>query len=170
MKFNVGDYVKIKKGLKYGTTHNFVFEMQEYCGKEAKIVKIDKSYYKLDIDNEAWYWNENMLESVKSKKYAVIVEGNTVTVTDDEGNIGVAKCSPEDEFNLSTGISLAIDRLKWKPSSGEIFFTVDFTTEDNILKYIWSGTYDDEAYYKKGLVFKTRKEAIKTAKKMLEVI
>lgn len=168
MKYKVGDTVKIKEGLKEGYTPGLIEEMEKYCGKIAKIVDMDSNSYKLDIDYRCWYWNDNMLESSKSKKYEIIVEGNTVTVTDDKGNTGIAKCSPEDEFNLSTGISIAIDRLKWKPKRDENYWTVNFSYKLNVLEYTWCNDSCDKEFYKKGLVFKTKEEAEKVAKIMLD--
>ena len=101
VKMKVGDIVKIKENLKI-----FASGMKKYRGKQAKITHVTEKFYRLDIDDEKWAWTDDMLEPVSSKKYEVIVEGNTVTVKDSKGNEGIAKCSPEDEFNLSTGISL----------------------------------------------------------------
>ena len=38
-------------------------------------------------------------------------DGKTVRAVGKDGSTGVAKCSPEDEFNLSVGAKLAIDRM-----------------------------------------------------------
>lgn len=38
-------------------------------------------------------------------------DGKKVKAVRDDGKIGVARCSPEDEFDLSVGAKLAIDRL-----------------------------------------------------------
>ena len=143
--------------------------MEKYCGKIAKITEVRNGSYKLDIDNEGWHWYDDMLEPVKPKKYEITVEGNTVTVTDDNGNIGVAKCSPEDEFNLSTGISLAIERLRWKPNHHEHYWTIDFSYSNCVCDYMWENDRTDNRFFKKGVVFKTKEEATKVAKKMLEV-
>ena len=170
MKFKVGDIVKIKEGLTSENTRGFVSNMEKYCGKKAKITKISGMDYNLDIDEGEWYWYEDMLEDVRPKKYEITVEGNTVTVTDDEGNTGVAKCSPEDEFNLSTGISLAIDRLTWKPNQNENYWSIDFSQPDYVRKYQWVNDSVDNGFFKNGVIFKTKKEAVETAKKMLEVL
>lgn len=46
-------------------------------------------------------------------KIEIIVNGNKVIAKKD-GKVGVAKCSPEDEFDIFTGVRLAIDRLEEK--------------------------------------------------------
>ena len=39
-----------------------------------------------------------------------IIEGNVITVTLDDGRKGIAKCSPDDKFNLAFGTALAVAR------------------------------------------------------------
>ena len=111
-----------------------------------------------------------MVEPVQAKTYHITVEGNIVTVTDIKGNTGIAKCSLEDEFDLATGISLAIERLRWKPSLGEYYWTVDFGSPSLVYRHLWNNDSVDNMHFKNGVVFKTKKEAVKVAKKMLEVI
>ena len=38
------------------------------------------------------------------------IEGNVITVTLDDGRKGIAKCSPDDKFNLAFGTALAVTR------------------------------------------------------------
>lgn len=160
----VGDIVKIKENYEF-----FVNSMKEYRGKQAKITRVSGESYKLDIDDGRWNWTDDMLES--SKKYEVIVDGNTVTVKDDKGNTGIAKCSPEDKFNLSTGISLAIERLKWKPSLDEKYYTISFANKYNSVGiYTWANDSTDNTFYERGLIFRTEEEAEKAAKIMLDSI
>jgi hypothetical protein len=165
----VGDTVKIKENLiadkAYGG-ESFVYRMEEYRGKQARITDVGRPFYKLDIDDGRWNWTVDMLEPI-SKKYVVTVSGNTVTVKDDKGNTGIAKCSPEDEFNLSTGISIAISRLKWKPSLGERYFTICLADKNPI---IWDDDSIDNIFYERGLVFKTKEEAEEATKIMLDSI
>lgn len=63
----------------------------------------------------------NLAKEWQEGNYSVRVSGKTVTVSTmrfDKGSylgdreiIATAKCAPEDEFNLSTGVALAMDRL-----------------------------------------------------------
>ena len=175
----VGDIVKIKENLEadkvYGNEF-FTLGMEKYRGKQARIIDIitntGKPFYKLDIDDvddEKWNWTDDMLNPI-SKKYEVIVNGNTVTVKDDKGNEGIAKCSSEDEFNLSTGISLAISRFKWKPSFGEEYYTICSEYKNPIYNHIWTDDANDSCLYERGLVFKTKEEAKRAFKIMLDSI
>ena len=81
MKKKIGDEVRIKSNEWYiknnikGTIEHedfdFVFSMQQYCGKYAKIVAISKMYnaYILDIDNNDNFWADWMFDNIKDKKY-----------------------------------------------------------------------------------------------------
>lgn len=172
MKYKIGDIVKIKENLKvdeYYGDETFVYDMRGYRGRQAKITHIYTHGYDLDIDDGKWFWTDDMLEPVSYKKYEVTVAENTVIVKDSRGNEGIARCSPEDEFNLSTGISLAISRLG-KPSFGERYFTISFTGKNLITGFNWTDDDIDNTIYERGLVFKTKEEAEKVAKIMLDSI
>ena len=52
---------------------------------------------------------KNVMEELQGVTIKVI--GNKVIALDKDGNKGVAKCCPEDEFNLETGVSIACMRL-----------------------------------------------------------
>ena len=54
-------------------------------------------------------------------KYNVAVneKSKTVTVTLADGSVGVAKCCETDQFNLSTGIELALERAKVAKANAE---------------------------------------------------
>ena len=64
-KFKIGDKVKTHSGR--GTNIGYVNEMDDYCGKSAKIVS-DRNYsgeifYRLE--NIPFNWHESLLEKVK---------------------------------------------------------------------------------------------------------
>ena len=103
-------------------------------------------------------------------KYEVIIEGNTVTVKDDKGNEGIAECPFKDKFNLSVAISTAISRLKWKPSFGEIYYSICLGSKNLVDWCIWDNGSFGNNLYERGLVFKTEEEAEKAVKTMLDSI
>ena len=68
MKYEVGDYVRIRKDISQDED-GVVEEMEQYAGQLAKIVDIDiDSYnnndmpYKIDIDNQEWWWSDELFE------------------------------------------------------------------------------------------------------------
>lgn len=57
---------------------------------------------------------------------------NKVIALDKDGNKGVAKCSPEDEFKIDVGVELALRRLKEQREKAEF------------KPYVWGGIYYNE--------------------------
>lgn len=170
MKFHIGDFVKIKEGLNVKNMKELVTDMEQYCGKEARVTELRGDYYILDIDKEEWYWSDDMLEPSPKKSYKVVVDKNKITVTDDSGKEGTAKCCPKDKFDLATGISIAIGRMKWKPEEGKLYYSIDFAQKDNTVAQPWNNDIIDKTLYEKNLVFKTAEEAQKVAEKILNFI
>jgi hypothetical protein len=41
--------------------NSFIIEMQQYCGRTAKVISALGHNYRLDIDKERWGWTEEML-------------------------------------------------------------------------------------------------------------
>ena len=59
----IGNIVRIKKNISdMDCYHQY---MDPYCGKVATVVKKEDSFIKLDIDNEEWWWKEEMVELVE---------------------------------------------------------------------------------------------------------
>lgn len=65
MKYKVGDMVKVRNDLKpdkkYGAWCT-VPEMMEHLGKVATITEVHEKDYHLSVDDEMWYWTNEMLE------------------------------------------------------------------------------------------------------------
>ncbi len=72
MKHKIGDKVKIKDDLivdKYYGVCKFNEKMKQFRGKLATITCIDDyGEYKLNIDNGAWVWHDEMLEPIEEVK------------------------------------------------------------------------------------------------------
>ena len=129
-KLKVGDKVQIVKDYDRSFMGcirdgwNVDGKMDKWLGKVMTIRKLESgsfggAYVRMEEDkNEhmgyGWMWSSNMIENkVEAHKETIIViktDGKTVTAYRGKEK-GVAKCSPEDEFDLYTGASLAIDRL-----------------------------------------------------------
>lgn len=82
-KFVAGDRVRIKPDLKVGRIPKkdvrVNSDMQTYAGQEGTVTKVyDEIRYKLDIDNETWYWTDEMLNPVNDLKI-----GDFVTIRPD---------------------------------------------------------------------------------------
>lgn len=71
MKFSIGDKVRIKSKEwydankdKYGSIKNcgFIADMSRYCGKEARILHESDGFYTIDLDDEFYFWTNEMFE------------------------------------------------------------------------------------------------------------
>ena len=177
MKYKVGDKVRVRKDLvvdsRYGDD-TFAVGMQKFSGKTMTIYDITpKNKYKLKEDFDRYNWTDEMLEDVED--ITILVKDNKVIAK--KGNkVGIAKCSPEDEFDIFTGARLAIDRLeeKCKPYSwlkeGMSYYRPDININ---AMYTYATYYNDDTdkrLMSRGLIFKTKEEAIECAKKMLKVV
>ena len=180
MKYKVGDKVRIRKDLIVGMGHGVVRVTENMLGLAGSIATVKRIIasreYLLDI-SERYIWTDEMLEDVESGVLMIKIyqDGNRV-IAKKEGKFGVARCSPEDKFDILTGAKLALERLEeeCKPyawlKDGVRYYVPNVT--ENRLYYCF--TYEDNPADKRmkerGAVFKTEGEAIEAAKKMLAVL
>lgn len=80
MRYKVGDKVKVRGKLVPETNFGGVYfgiNMSEYKGKEAIVKKVGNIAYHLDIDEEAYWWTDEMLEPVEemSAEEAIRLQG-----------------------------------------------------------------------------------------------
>lgn len=108
-------------------------------------------------------------------KIEITVDGNK-TIAKMGGRKGVAKCAPEDKFDIFVGAKLALERLEeeYKPygwlKEGTSYYLPDITTDKMFSSSTYYSDSIDKRMISRGLVFKTEKEAIEAAKKMLAVL
>lgn len=122
-KFNIGDRVRILDGSKIKGYAGGWCEMDEYVGEERIIVRqfTHNGHNAYELQDDWHTWDERGLERVAGKskranrqmeKITIYRDGNSVVAVDmRNGNKGVARCSPDDEFDFSVGAALAFDRL-----------------------------------------------------------
>ena len=116
MKFKVGDKVRATTDL-YGTT-------TKSQGWEGIVTNVWESGYFdeettkcLDgsIGHEFLHLNPKHFKLIQPETIVITNDGRVTMARLKQGNevlkIGVAKCSPDDEFSLETGAKLAIERL-----------------------------------------------------------
>lgn len=72
MPKNENGYVKITN-RRFISDRNFTDEMYHFCGNIAIIRLVRGDYYKLDIDDQYFYWDDDMLEDIiyPIKKHAI---------------------------------------------------------------------------------------------------
>ena len=177
MEYKVGDKVRVRKDLEADSYYGedlFTTDMKKYLGKTMTISSIvENCEYMLKEDTGHWHWTDEMLEDVED--ITILVKGNKVIAK--RGNkVGIAKCSPEDEFDIFTGARLAIDRLEEKcnPYSwlkyGDRYYVPSFIDDDFSVSYTYRDDPIDIKLKERGFIFKTKEEAINYVKKMLEVV
>lgn len=97
----------------------------------------------------------------------ITIDGNKTIAEDSDGKQGMARCHPDDTFDLQTGVALALDRMEngWKPVQGEMFFTV---CADGAVASTTSTLESSMAEY--GNYFRTEEAAKKAAEKIKKLL
>lgn len=65
--------------------------------------------------------------------------------------------------------SLSIHKLFWKPKKREIYYCPNIFGIDLYDVIVWDDSIVDKEFYKRGLVFKTKEEAIAMSRRMLAI-
>ena len=114
MKFKIGELVRIKDGSNIPDyTGSWVWGMNAYVEQVHKVVKRGTkggmAYYILDKCGDL-HWDERGLRAVTD--YDITIERHGQKVVAKMGKkTGVAKCSPDDEFDMFEGSLIALNRL-----------------------------------------------------------
>lgn len=84
---------------------------------------------------------------------------------------GMAKCSPEDTFDIVEGIKIATERAMEKvfPAYSDVYYYPDFSKPDLYDCSVWTNDDFDKNLDSFGLVLRTKEEAIAKAKEMLGI-
>lgn len=61
-------------------------------------------------------------------------------------------------------------KQRWKPKNGETYYTPSLGNIDSYCSKYWTNDPNDIRLFDRGLVFKTKEEAVECTEKMLEVI
>jgi hypothetical protein len=181
MKYKVGDRVRVRRDLVVGRIYGGLDCLQPHkkeCGKIFTIMDSEEHDYHLN--GSGYWWSEEMLEEVDEMgktvmRIEIISDGKNVRAILGQ-KVAIAKCSPEDEFDLFIGAKLALERLEEKCSpypwlKDDIMYYIPDLHRDSLYRLTeYNHTEYDERMKKRGLVFRTKKEAIEAAKKMLEAV
>ena len=127
-KFKIGQRVRIRKwedmekefGRNVSGSINCRFcfpkEMLRFCGKIATIdyLRDYKVYLTFEdgTNSSIYNFSTDMIEPIENETIVIYRNGNEVVALNKlTGEVGVAKCSPEDKFEFYTGARLALERL-----------------------------------------------------------
>lgn len=169
-EFKVGDRVRKVSDRNEGAIVTVKY-VREYNNLFA--IEFDESFGGHDCEGYAkmdhgWWCVDKDIELV-SNNAKIIQKGRTVIAMRGDKK-GIARCCPEDIFDLKTGIDLALKRLEEKenygkpfvPESDKSYFHHSWT--DNsiaiISESLYSPTYfTDELYVAMGDAWRTKEEA-----------
>jgi hypothetical protein len=177
MKYKVGDTVRIRGNLVVGRDYGgfcFTQIMSRICGKTVKIKEVEDDFYLLE-GCANYRWTEEMVEEVDEMNIKIESAGKIV-IAQMGDKYGIAKCLPEDEFDLFIGAKLALERLeeKCKPyawlKSEVRYYVPNLIDDDLFMCRVYTNTECDVRLKNLGLCFKTKEEAIEAAEKMLAVL
>ena len=180
MKYKVGDKVKIREDLKvehlYGGRAWVTQGMHDLGGKIATIVDVSEheGVYCIDLDNSSYIWTPEMFEDVNKDV------GKRIVIEVDEGKV-IARCSDKtgvaklcDDFYISAKNALEHLGEAEKPyawlKEGVKYYIPQTIYTDLYDCYWYSADDFDKTLMKRGIVFKTKEEAIACAKKMLAAV
>lgn len=120
-----------------------------------------------------------------NKKISMMIESDENTrktkayIFDDKLNVykGVAKCNECDKFDFMVGVNIAMERALEKYNKNntddiemcEHYFVPDIMGKTLYAEAIWFNDDDDKNMRRRGLVYKTKEEAIARAKEMLGI-
>lgn len=115
-KYKPGDRVRVRADLTNGGGYFMpdgrgqivVKDMMIFAGEIVTIEEASESGYR--IRESVYTWTDEMFEPVQP--IVIYHKGDKVIALDkNTGKKGVAKCSPDDQFDFYTGAKLAFDRL-----------------------------------------------------------
>lgn len=106
--------------------------------------------------DHCWFFKEEDIKpATKEEEQITITRHGDKVVAKFGEKVGVAKCSPEDEFNFEVGAKLALERLFETPSTYKEVEREAEVGEYIKIKWPWGAGVD----YKRGDIFKVRKVA-----------
>lgn len=147
MKFKVGDRVRVLDGSKIRKYRGgWVTEMRKYVGGVYTICEVRhgaetaNGYYLKD--GGGYIYDERGLKLDINNKIVITTDGKTTLARLYDGNNVIksaeAKCSPDDEFDFSTGAKIAFERLKADD--------YDYDTAFKFFKSLCHGSNCDKCY------------------------
>ena len=130
-KLKVGDKVRIIADAPKnadGDTWNNEGRMNKWLGKVMTVSEITSEYAKMVEDknewSDGWYWFPELIAYKIEDKQPVVVKhlikGRKTIVKLSNGRVGIADCSPEDEFDVYEGLRIAT-AIAYEKGSDEIF-------------------------------------------------
>lgn len=132
-KLRVGDKVKIVD-KPVGSYWNLVGGMDKWLGKTMTMLHIIGGVcVKMKEDPEGWCWYPHMIDCKVDEPATIemhIIRGNKTVVRLSNGKVGVARCNPQDSFDVYEGLRIATARAYGKEPFAKTINKVKRPAED----------------------------------------
>lgn len=165
LKFRIGDIVQFVKNENFGdgiiigmADKQLLVQFKNFCGGHSgNRHRVNLSMGKFPADENVrncWYCYESELTLIKPTITEHIIRDNKIIVKLNNGKVGIAKCHPEDEFDVFVGTQLALARAYGKePSKKEV---VEVSRLAKVGEYVKVVDADTSEYneYKNGDILK----------------
>jgi hypothetical protein len=99
--FKEGDKVVVKERPHKSERYSFVCDMSEWIGKTLTIHHIGNDYYRVEEDNNRWYWEDAFFEPAKKNIFA---EQNAILLAN-----GEIRLVHEERLYLPDGTSIGCE-------------------------------------------------------------
>lgn len=170
--------MRVRKDLVVGKEYDslgtlFCSEMKRWRGETVTIAEVDENLlmYMIKEDKKQFSWVDEMLEPAP-REIRIIIDGNKTSAIEGKYK-GIARCSPEDKFDLGFGVRLAVMRLefsrKW-PQLGDDCYKINFCGSLGQVKAFSGNVASIDIPAVGKLIFRTQKEAQKMADKLNAVL
>lgn len=114
------------------------------------------------------------------QSFEVQTDMKHITYVNYHGKLGDSRCHPDDTFDLGTGIKVAYERAlqaaeaeekqPFVPAMEEKYYVPAPTIRCKYTMRLWINSTRDQFLLEKGLVFRSRQDAILTANRMLATL
>ena len=159
--YEVGDVVFIKECSS---------DAHKYRGNYAVVTYASyiNNRYRLNIDNGTWWWYERDLEPVEQ---AIEISEKNGVIMARKGESSVRVLSTDDVFkNVATALNkLEETKYSWL-RVGVTYYVPNIWKDEPYTAIKYKNNRLDASNKKCGCIFRTKEEAIRVAKKMLEVL
>ena len=144
-KLRVGDKVKIVD-KPVGSYWNLVGGMDKWLGKTMTMLHIIGGVcVKMKEDPEGWCWYPHMIDcKVDDPAITIemhIIRGNKTIVRLSNGKVGIARCNPQDSFDVYEGLRIAAARAYGKEPFADREDTTECATVCRVKRLAEAGEY-----------------------------
>lgn len=178
LKLNSWDIITIPDDCKAVIKDNVITvekEGQEF--KDGDFYTVQTLYgsyvfiYKSNKDDNRVYYYALSLSGLRLPLYdnSCLAPKDETSVSTEEEKQMLLDAMHADEKDWDADKKQIVD-YRWKPKSGEVYYSIDYSFYIQIDSLVWCGDALDEIHFSNWNCFKTREEAQKYADKFIELL